>query len=170
MDLISDNRADPDLNALAEPTKLGRCDAFVSHSWHDDAGAKWEALQAWKRRFRTKHGRDPRVWLDKLCIDQNNIEADLRCLPIYLSGCQSLLVLCGPTYLSRLWCIIEIFTYIMMGGSIGDIEVALVLKEGNIEEDQDAIVSGFTNFDVDGCDCFNPIDKERILIVIEAAF
>jgi len=167
---LQSNAANPGLNDLAMPCKLGYCDAFVSHSWHDDASAKWKALQKWRHNFRATTGREPQVWFDKYCIDQNNIEADLRRLPICLSGCNSLLILCGPTYLSRLWCVLEIFTYIMMGGSIGDIEVALVLKEASIVEDQEAIVSGFQDFNASRCDCFNPLDKERILLVIEAAF
>jgi len=165
-----DNAPDPRLNALAEPTKLGSCDAFVSHSWHDDAAAKWEALQEWRSWFRAKHGREPRVWLDKLCIDQNNIEADLRCLPVSLSGCKSLLVLYGPTYLSRLWCVIEIFTYIMMGGGVNDIDVRLVLREEHADEDRTAMVSAFEGFDVAQCQCHRSADKERILLVIGTAF
>lgn len=30
---------------------LGGCDAFISHSWSDDADAKWRALMSWKDRF-----------------------------------------------------------------------------------------------------------------------
>eukprot|EP00443_Scrippsiella_acuminata_P097069 CAMPEP_0115724854 /NCGR_PEP_ID=MMETSP0272-20121206/81001_1 /TAXON_ID=71861 /ORGANISM="Scrippsiella trochoidea, Strain CCMP3099" /LENGTH=530 /DNA_ID=CAMNT_0003168107 /DNA_START=8 /DNA_END=1601 /DNA_ORIENTATION=+ len=167
---VQDNAPDPRLHALAEPAQLGHCDAFVSHSWHDDAAAKWEALQEWRRCFRAKHKREPRVWFDKLCIDQNNIEADLRCLPVSLAGCSSLLILYGPTYLNRLWCIIEIFTYIMMGGSIEDIDVRLVLREQHAEEDKKSILVALESFDVANCQCYNPADKERILCVIDTAF
>ena len=48
---------------------------------------------------------------DKACIDQNNIEQSLACLPVFLAGCQTLLVVAGPTYCSRLWCVMEIFTF-----------------------------------------------------------
>ena len=41
---------------------------------------------------------------DKACIDQNSIEQSLACLPVFLAGCQTLLVVAGPTYCSRLWC------------------------------------------------------------------
>jgi len=167
---LRDNKSDPRLNSLAEPTKLGHCDAFVSHSWHDDATAKWEALQRWRSNFRARHGRDPRVWFDKFCINQSNIEADLRCLPICLGGCQSLLILCGPTYLSRLWCIIEVFTFIMMGGSIEDIEVELVQREESTEEDTNSVISSFEDFDAANCSCFHAADKARILFIVETAF
>ena len=48
---------------------------------------------------------------DKACIDQSNIEQSLACLPVFLAGCQMLLVVAGPTYCSRLWCVMELFTF-----------------------------------------------------------
>ena len=53
----------------------------------------------------------PRAAQDKACIDQNNIEQSLACLPVFLAGCQTLLVVAGPTYCSRLWCVMELFTF-----------------------------------------------------------
>lgn len=50
--------------------KLGGVDAFVSHSWHDSGGAKWALLTRWAKGFLLVHGREPVVWLDKGCIDQ----------------------------------------------------------------------------------------------------
>ena len=41
------------------------------------------------------------------CINQEHIEASLAGLPAYLSGCCFLLVLAGPSYLRRLWCVVE---------------------------------------------------------------
>ena len=46
------------------------------------------------------------------CIDQSNIAASLPCLPIFLSGCKELLVVAGDTYTSRLWCVMELFTFL----------------------------------------------------------
>lgn len=91
--------------ANVRPVSLGQADAFVSHSWHDPADAKWEALCAWSEEFRARHGRAPLLWIDKECIEQTNIAAQLQSLPVYLAGCQQLLVLHGPTYLQRLWCV-----------------------------------------------------------------
>ena len=56
-------------------------------------------------------GKEVTLWLDKACIDQNNIQQSLACLPIFLAGCQTLLVVAGPTYCSRLWCVMELFTF-----------------------------------------------------------
>lgn len=36
------------------------------------------------------------MWLDKLCIDQQNIADDLQCLPVFLMACKKLLILAGP--------------------------------------------------------------------------
>jgi hypothetical protein len=91
---------------LAQVTALGDCDAFLSHSWYDDPEPKFAALQAWSDSFCRSHGRAPRVFFDRLCIDQAKIEQSLTFLPIWLAGCDKLLVLRGPTYLTRLWCVL----------------------------------------------------------------
>jgi hypothetical protein len=101
----------------SQPALLGEIDAFVSHSWHDDPKAKWDALQAWCKGFYEKFGRQPKLWLDFCCIDQNNIEANLRCLPVWLSACHQILIIAGPTYVQRLWCAIELFVFVSIHDS-----------------------------------------------------
>ena len=46
------------------------------------------------------------------CIDQTDISNDLLCLPMFLAGCENLLIIAGPTYAERLWCILEIFVFL----------------------------------------------------------
>merc|ERR1719253_2164497 len=124
---MQENTPNPALSFLTEPGQLGQIDAFVSHSWHDDPKLKWAALQAWRQEFKLQHqGREPKLWIDKYCIDQSNIADSLQCLPVYLSGCSSLLILCGPTYLDRLWCLIEIFVFLEMGGERSKLDVRLL--------------------------------------------
>jgi hypothetical protein len=48
----------------------------------------------------------------KACIDQENIDANLASLPIFLAGCKQLVVLAGTTYPSRLWCVMELYVYL----------------------------------------------------------
>jgi hypothetical protein len=96
------------LRDLTDRRKLGEVDVFLSHSWHDPADAKWKALKAWATQFEKKEGRSPIVWLDKACIDQGNINDSLACLPIFLAGCKYLLVVAGPTYVERLWCVVRL--------------------------------------------------------------
>ena len=93
-----------ELAAKSKKAALGEVDAFFSHSWRDEdeaPGAKYAALIAWAARLDVE---DPTIWLDKACIDQNNVDRALACLPVYLAGCKSLLVVAGSSYCSRLWC------------------------------------------------------------------
>ena len=54
----------------------------VSHSWHDDRAAKGAKWAAFFREFREQHGRDAKVWLDEIVLDQNNFKDSLKCLPV----------------------------------------------------------------------------------------
>ena len=98
---------------------LEEVDAFVSHAWDDDHEQRYVALRAWATQFESEHGRTPIIWLgmrsfprafsrsisplspscvslalsDKACIDQSSIEESLQCLPIFLSHCESFIVL-----------------------------------------------------------------------------
>merc|ERR1712048_598070 len=167
---IQDNKPNPALFVKTSAACPGKCDAFVSHSWHDNPHAKWSALEEWKNEFAQWHGREPIVWFDKCCIDQNHIKVDLRCLPVFLSACSRMVVFCGTTYLSRLWCIMEIFTFIHMGRGLDQIEFKLVLREGHEDEDAAAIAEAFAAFDAQECTCFLDADKQHMLSIIHAAF
>eukprot|EP00928_Gymnodinium_smaydae_P088274 TRINITY_DN72387_c0_g1_i1.p1 TRINITY_DN72387_c0_g1~~TRINITY_DN72387_c0_g1_i1.p1 ORF type:complete len:529 (+),score=73.18 TRINITY_DN72387_c0_g1_i1:44-1588(+) len=154
----------------ARSLKLGQCDAFVSHSWHDDSNLKWEALQSWRAKFMQEKHREPAIWFDKACIDQTSIEDDLRCLPIFLSGCKQLVIFCGTTFLRRLWCIMELFTFVHMRGRARHVEVVLLTRPGFEVEDEQTLKNAFKTFDANECECFNPEDKERMLSIIQSAF
>ena len=121
---------DPELFKLAKPAEYGQVDWFVSHSWREDADAKYDALQEARARFREEHKRDPVIWLDKFCIDQRSIEENLMCLPVFLAGCNQLFILCGETYLERLWCMLELFVFIQMGGRVDDVELFFIAPDG----------------------------------------
>lgn len=155
---------------MSTPCKLGNCDAFLSHSWHDDALAKWEELQNWRALFLRVHGREPVVWFDKFCLDQCNIGIDLRCLPVFLSGCQKLVVLCGTTYLSRLWCIAEIFTFVHMGGALNRILWLPVVRDDCRIDDVATIRRSLGDFDAQTCECAVEGDREQMFSIIEAAY
>jgi len=170
---LADNRPSPSLFLHSEPARLSSlhaCDAFISHSWHDDAPAKWAALQRWRSSFVAQHSREPRVWLDKCCIDQTRIDDDLRCLPVFLSGCQHLVIFCGTTYLNRLWCVVELFTFAHMGKDLSRIEFVPVLRMGKEEEDREEIERSFATFDASNCSCFQAEDHAKLLGIIGAAF
>jgi hypothetical protein len=98
-DHLVDNKPDPTLHALTVSAELGQVAAFVSHSWHDNGSSKFDHLHDW-----AEQSAGELVWLDKACIDQSNIDKCLEGLPIFLAGCRTLLILAGPTYATRLWC------------------------------------------------------------------
>lgn len=169
-DDVSDNKPNPLLFARSSMSRLRQCDAFVSHSWSDVPEAKWSALQSWRAEFVAANGREPRIWFDKCCINQTQVDADLRCLPIFLSGCRSLLVLSGVTYLSRLWCVMEIFTYVHMGGRLEQIRLLPVLRKDQEYADQLEINTMFEDFDAKHSTCFLDTDKIKLLGIIHSAF
>ena len=115
----------------------------------------------------TKHGREPIIWFDKVCVDQNNIQDTLTCLPVFLSGCKRLLILCGPTYLNRLWCLMELFVFMSMGGSVDKMTFCFVddsLQQGGSRD----WISRFENFDVGNADCYDLVQRDQLLGIIGA--
>ena len=54
------------LKFYPNPTLGEKIDFFMSHSWHDDATAKWKALTLFVQHFMFKHRREPTFWLDKV--------------------------------------------------------------------------------------------------------
>ena len=163
---IKSNEPNPELYARATAVALGEADAFISHSWHDDPAAKYMALKKWCTTFEQQHGRQPWLWLDKCCIDQNDIDANLCCLPLFLSGCTKLVMLAGESYTSRLWCVMELFIFVYAGGLRENVEVC----EAHAPGGQQAVVDSFLKFDAHDAKCFDPNDKAHMLRVIESAF
>jgi len=169
----------------SEPRAMGQCDAFISHSWSDPPGPKWAALSAWAEAFEEEHGRPPTVWLDKLCIDQRNVQEALACLPIFLAGCDRLLVLAGPTYSSRLWCVMELFAFLKMGAPLERITVLPFAEPSARQPDRAAtdrppdestratlsdVTASFASFDAEKARCARVEDRQALLSVIEESF
>ena len=158
-DLVS-NSSSSGLYERTQLATLGSVDAFMSHSWHDDPTAKWDALTKWA----SVQPSPPLLWLDKACIDQERIDESLAALPVYLSGCKQLLVLVGPTYCGRLWCVMELFTFIQMGGQSERVTVRTTSDAGELIESQ------LATFDAMQSTCYKPEEKQRLLGIIEQAF
>jgi len=163
---MADSNPNPNLGSLCSKARLGEVDAFLSHSWHDNVNVKWAALQAWRRGFREQNGREPRLWIDKYCIDQNNITESLQCLPVYLSGCSNILILCGETYLTRLWCLVEIFVFTEMGGTLSQLQIYVLSRDTNADAN---IRAAIDDFDVSKARCTKKKDTYRLQSVMAAA-
>lgn len=160
---LKSNEPDAEIGMKSRKTRLGEADAFISHSWHDDPVEKWRALQAWRRKFRQEnHGVEPKLWIDKYCIDQNDVENSLACLPIYLASCSRLVVICGETYLERLWCITELFVFLEMGGSPSNLEVIV------LPDPCDKIAQKIKNFAPENARSFDMETTDILLGVLEA--
>jgi len=172
MEDFATNKCQRDLSTLSHRTRIGQADVFLSHSWHDPAAVKWPALARWAQDFYATHGESPSIWLDKACIDQQNIDASLSCLPVYVAACKKLLVLAGPTYSFRLWCIMEIFTFLQMGGDWRNIEIYPLGADeyADAEEARDGFLRQFAEFDCMKAQCFKDSDREHFLGIIEGAF
>jgi len=164
------------LNARTSWKGLGQVDAFLSHSWHDPVEPKWTALTTWATGFEEKHdGRSPVIWFDKACIDQSSISESLACLPIFLAGCKKLLIIAGPSYVERLWCVMEIFTFIFMGGELSRVTFLSIghggdgaIGHGDEDHQMTHIMDAFGAFDANEAKCFIEHDRQRLLGVIES--
>ncbi len=146
---------------LSSPCELSRCDTFLSHSWHDDKEQKWAALQRWCQTFEQRQGRAAQLWFDKVCINQSNIAEDLECLPIFLAGCNGMLVLSGRTYTTRLWCVLEVFIYISMRDE-GEQQVPDIVCLGRTDAELDVVRRCWISFDALQCGCVRADDKRHI--------
>ena len=159
------SNADTGLAKKTEAVAFGDVAAFITHSWQDPGDQKFEALQEWGDEYRSKHGgKEPLVWLDKACVDQNNIDQALTALPVFLAGCDELVVLNGPSYSSRLWCAMEIFTFLKMGGNKGRVN-AFKLGKGKTPRRMKS--NPLERFDATKATCFKLSDKHKLLGVIE---
>jgi hypothetical protein len=153
---------------------FGEIDAFISHSWSDPSESKWEGLQSWRNSFKRQYGREPRVWFDKCCIDQLHIDDSLLCLPVHLAACQKVLMLVGPSYLTRLWCVMEIFVLIAAVNDVTRLECIALSEsrekspsasQAQAEED---VLSSFRAFSVGTSTCYDSATRDKLLCIIEA--
>ena len=83
------------------------------------------------------------------------------------------MIMLGKTYLTRLWCIVEIFVFVHMGGKPSNIVILPVAEDGEQDRDELAALSDTTllqGFDARTCDCFVQEEREKILTIIATAF
>jgi hypothetical protein len=142
-------------------------DYFISHSWHDDGSLKYDKLSEVAEEFMLAHGRYPTFWFDKVCINQNNIIEGLRVLPINVMACQKMLILWGPTYCRRLWCIWELFTLSCFVGS-ESVGLRVQLAPIALESSSVSILDELKEFNVDNAFCYDPNEERKLRTVISA--
>ena len=131
-------------------------DVFVSHSWRDPPLPKWEALKLYCSEFSNQHNREARIWIDAYCVDPDS-PPEPQLHPVYLMSSERLLVLLGPTYLSRAWCVFfELFMFVEAGASTKSIDV-LSISETTLPAD---------DVDITLCECALETDRTAIEEVI----
>jgi hypothetical protein len=79
-------------------------------------------------------------------FNQSQISDGIAHLPIFLAGCDSLLVLYGETYLSRLWCVVELYVFTHMRGI--NVEVVALPRSADVGSAQ---TQQLDRFDVQAC-------------------
>jgi hypothetical protein len=161
-DIFRDSAGSAELFEVSESCSSGDIDFFVSHSWLDDADTKFAQLSAVAAEFRTRHSREPTLWLDKLCIDQSDIQRALRCLPVFVQSCQQLLIMCGDTYCNRLWCVWELYIYFAMSGDHGN---ARLVDFSTTNQGTRALLA---DFDVRNAHCHSQDDETRLRRIIDS--
>ena len=104
------------------------------------------------------------------CIDQNAIQDGLKVLPVNVMACRKMLVLCGPTYPTRLWCAWELFTlFSFQDSKQATNSIALVVLDyagsrggmkGMVEERQAR--NGLTQFDLNEAHTYDPNEEAKL--------
>lgn len=138
---------------------------FISHAWDDDGKQKYQKLKVVAESFKSKYGQYPTFWFDKVCFDQNNISDGLKVLPINVMVCNKVLVLYGPSYPTRLWCIWELFVLF----SFADTKEAVRrLQLCPLVEGAD-LSKNLSTFDVNQAHCYDPNEENKLRKVISAS-
>ena len=96
-----------------------------------------------------------------MCIDQENIADGLRVLPVNVMACRRMLVLFGPTYPTRLWCVWELFTlcsFLPAADASEHVQLQL-FGEGSD-------YSALQNFDYMAAFCYDPNEQGKLRSII----
>jgi len=161
--MMEGNRPASALMQITEPMRLGHVDGFLTHSWSDPIAEKWAAMCAWRDKVLQTKQREPTMWIDRFCIDQTDIKGSLMCLPVFLGGCHTLVIAAGETYMTRLWCVMEVFTFLEMGLTAESIDVYPLL-------DVQCLSQSVATFEAKNARCFLKQDQEHLFSVIEVGF
>jgi hypothetical protein len=118
-----------------------------------------------------------KIWFDQACIVKENcadckeVDCDLgtmsfATLPISVGNCKKLLVMLSPTYLTRLWCIMELFS--VFAFAIPEVAVAridivrLLGADAPQENELEAFKMQIAAWTLDQAHCFDPNEEYKI--------
>ncbi|KAG8460936.1 hypothetical protein KFE25_010687 [Diacronema lutheri] len=144
-----------------------KVDAYVVHSFYDSMDLKAAALEGWAQRWEARHGRPPTVFMDVLCADPSLRPWEhLQHMPAYLAKSKSLLILAGPTLTDRLWCMMELYTWLCVGGSLQHVHV---LPLSTDEAACQKAIASFDTFAVMYARTSSDEDMQRLVLAVEIA-
>mmetsp|Transcript_12072 Transcript_12072/g.41035 ORF Transcript_12072/g.41035 Transcript_12072/m.41035 type:complete len:483 (-) Transcript_12072:19-1467(-) len=160
---------DPALDDVPPPpTKkvpFGSMDAFISHSWSDPPALKWAQLAEWAQAFRAEHRREPVVFVDRYSIPQDDIANNLASLPIWVAGSQTFLVLRGPSWHTRLWCVLELFVHLETAFDFGQgLCVCDISRSADPQQQPEASLT----IDAREAVCSDRNDQARLFAIVES--
>ena len=155
-----------------------RIDYFLSHSWNEGketAVKKYSKLDEFKNSFYNENGRLPRIWFDKVCIDQSDPDMAIAVLPLNVAMCKGFLLLLTDSYLRRLWCIWELFSLFIFTKkeiAIQRLHIIVVNSEQNSTPTKDkkqkelesleSLIKQIEKFDIDNAHCFDPNEELKL--------
>ena len=82
-------------------------------------------------------------------------------------------MLVGPTYITRLWCVMEVFIFMRIkdvGSTVGSGQAASELITVKLLGDNADLTLSLARFDAAKAQCRYDRDRQRLLAVIEASF
>lgn len=143
----------------------------------DDAVKKLEAIKRVGEEFFKKHKRHPTFWFDKCCIDQDAISDTLSVLPCFVTASDKMLVLCGETYVERLWCIWELYTLLSFAEDVSEMlqrkiavkDVRAESQSGTRDNDSEShLGEKLKCFSYKNSKCYDPNEEEKLYNVIKS--
>lgn len=145
----------------SELKKGEKIDYFISHSWNDDPKWKYEKLCDVAETFKSKHHRYPTFWLDKACINQDDIDEGLQNLAVNLMACKKMLVLVGNTYPKKIWCAWELFVMLLLMSSTEEaISHMEIYSKGSNK------IRSLMEFKVEEAWAYNPNEETKLRNII----
>jgi hypothetical protein len=147
-----------------DANKDERIDFFLSHAWDDPREAKVAALRGFFEGRSAGGSSRSTLWFDKTCITQCADPGSKRmrdnaiaALPVNVGACKKMLVLLGPEYLKRIWCVWElqsVFTFCVKELALERIEVVPV---GGFDARK-----ALSKWTLDEAHCFDPNEEYRL--------
>ena len=87
-----------------------------------------------------------------------------------MAGCKGLVIAAGPTYITRLWTLLELYVWVAMGKDQTRIRM-LILGDANEDGAQrSTVVESFKRVSMKAARCYSEPDKEKVLAIIESSF